>query len=107
MCYCRCKECGWNDTHNSGFHAACKSDPGTFALPDDHGYWKPSRKNIGVSTGTGDSEGNGLVLKSKRRSDLSEVVLQNQGEVTDETFYYFLTDFSKVLDNLKEWGISY
>ena len=57
MCYCRRKECGWNDTHISGFHAAWRHDPGTFSLPDEHYYWKLSQKTVGVATETGASEG--------------------------------------------------
>ena len=38
MCYCRRKECGWNTTHTSVFHAAWKRDTDTFDLPDDHNY---------------------------------------------------------------------
>ena len=40
MCYCRRRECGWNATHTSIFHAAWKHDHIKFALPDDHDYWK-------------------------------------------------------------------
>ena len=41
--------------NTSGFHAACKLDPGNFAFPDNHDYWKLSGKIAGVTTGTGAS----------------------------------------------------
>ena len=101
ICYFCCKECGWNDTHNYGFHDVWKGDSGTFTLSDDHDYWKMSGKTVGVATGTGDSEGNGVGTQSQHCLDLSEVISHHQGEATDATFYFFLADFSKVLDSLK------
>ena len=84
-----------------GFHCACKRDTGTFALPAEYNYWKLPRKTVGAANGTGTSEGSGVGTQSQRRSDLSEVILRHQVEATDATFSSFLTDFSKVLDNLK------
>ena len=71
MCYCCRKECGCNFTHTSGFHSARKRDPGTFALPDDHDYWKLSGKTVGATTVTGSSEGSRVGTQSKLCSDLS------------------------------------
>ena len=101
MCYYRRNECGWNDTHTSGIHAAWKRDPGTFYLPADHYYWKLSGRTIGVATGTGASEGIGVSIQAQRHSALSELISRHQGEATDAKFSSLLTNFSKVLDNLK------
>ena len=101
MWYLRHKECGWNDTHTYVFHAAWKHDPVTFSFSTDHDYCKFSGKTVGVATGTGDSEGNGVGTQSQRCLDIFEVISRYQGEESDATFYYFLTDFSKVLDHLK------
>ena len=90
-----------NNTQTSGFHAAWKHDPGTFALPDYHDYWKLSGKTFGVTTGTGYSEGGGASTTDKLRLALSEVISSHQGEVYDTRFSSFLTELSKVLENLK------
>ena len=99
MFYCRRKECGWNDTHTSGFYAAWKRDPGTFSLTTDHDYWKLSGKTVGVATSIGSSEGGGAVNKYQCRLALSEDISRHQGEATDATFSSSLADFSKLLDN--------
>ena len=101
MCYCHRKDCGWNATHTSRFHAAWKSDYGTFVLTSDHDYWKLSRKTICVATGTGSSEVSGVGTQAQRRLDLYEANLLHQGDATDATFSSFLTEFSNVMDNLK------
>ena len=101
MCYCRRQECGWNTTHISGFHAAWKRYPGTFALIDGHDYWKLSGKTAGVTTGTGASEGGGASTTDQLRLDLSKLIYRHQGEVSDASFSSLLTDFSKVLEILK------
>ena len=81
--------------------AACKCDPGTFALPDVHDYWNLSGNTVGVATDTESSEGSGAGTQSQRHSHLSEVILRNQGEANDTTFSSFLNDFSKMLYHLK------
>ena len=101
MCYFRCQECGWNATHTSVFHANWKRDPGTFAFLSYHDYWKLSGNNVGVATGTGASEGSGAGTQAQRHSDMSGVISSHQVEATDAKFSSFLTDFSKVLGNLK------
>ena len=110
MCYCKRKTCGWNHTHTSGFHASWKRDPSTFSLPSDHDYWKLSGKSVpgsgssgGSNGGTGGGQsdaGQGGALASQR-SALSEVISRHQGESADATFSSFLTDFAKVMENLK------
>ena len=101
MCYCRCKQCGYNTTHTSGFHAAWKRDTGTFDLPDEHDYWKLSGNTDNVTTGTGAYEGGRANTIYQLNLDISEVVSFHQGDTSDAIFSSFLTDFSKVLDNLK------
>ena len=101
MCYCCHQECGWNAAHNYGFHAALMRDPGTFDLPADHDYCKLSGKTVGVVTGSRASEGSGSGTQYQCRSDLSELISNNQGEANDATFPSFLTDFYNLLDNLK------
>ena len=87
MCYFHRKECGWNETHTSEFHAAWKRDPGTFALPADHDYCNLSGKTVGAATGTGASEGSGVVTQAQGCSDFSEVISCHQGEATDATLF--------------------
>ena len=63
MCYFRCKGCGCKANHTSVFHSARKRNPGTFSLPSNHDCCKLSWKTVGVATGTGDSEGSGVVTQ--------------------------------------------
>ena len=101
MCYCRCQECGWNTTHTYVFHAFWKHDPGTFSLPDDRDYWKLSGNIAGVTNVTRAFEGGRAITTYQHRSDLSGLISCHKGEASGEIFSSFLTDFSKVLDNLK------
>ena len=101
MYYYYCQDCGWNTTHTSVFHAAWKHYPGTFAFPDGYEYWKMSGNTYGVSTVTGASEGGGDSTMDQLHSDLSEVISHHQGYASDASLYSFLTDFSKLLENLK------
>ena len=41
---CFCKNCGWNTTHSSGFHAAWIASPSAFRLPDTHPYMQLLKK---------------------------------------------------------------
>ena len=101
MWYFHPKECGWNATHTSVFHADWKRDPGNFPLTAYHDYYKLSVKMFDVATDTGASKGSGVVTQSQRLFALSEVISRHQREATDATFSSLLTDFSKVLNNLK------
>ena len=101
MCYCRCQDYGWNTTHTSGSNAAWKRDNVTFSFPADHAYWNLSGKTDGVETGTVASERGGEGIPPQRRLALPEIISLHQGEDYDAIFSSFLTEFSKVLDNLK------
>jgi hypothetical protein len=37
-----CKQCGWNKTHTSGYHASYVANPRSFSLPAHHTYWGKS-----------------------------------------------------------------
>ena len=107
MCYFWRQECGWNTTHTYGFNAAWKRDPGTFAFPYYHEYWGLSGNTAGITTVAEASEGGGASTTDQHRLDLSEMNSFHQVEASDASFSSFLTDLSKVLDNLKYWVISY
>ena len=82
-----------------------KRDTGTLALNSEHDYWKLSGKTVVVAIGPGSYYGSRAGIQSQLRSDLSKVISLHQGDATDETFSSLLTDFSKVLDNLKMGNI--
>ena len=88
-------------THTSGFHAAWKRDPGTFAFSTDHEYWKLPGNTSGVTTVSGASEGVRLVIQDQQCLDIYEVVSCHQVEAYDASFYSFLSGLSNVLDHSK------
>ena len=69
-------------------------------MTDDHAYWKLSGITASVTTVTGTSEGGGASILHQLCLDNSEVISCHQVETSDARFSSFLTDFSKVLDNL-------
>ena len=106
MCYCKKKECGWNHSHTSGFHAQWKRDTGTFALPADHDYWKlsgqaPSQGAGGATGASGVSQGLGSAISTATKSALSGLVTSHQSNTADAGFSSFLSDFNAVLGSLK------
>ena len=101
MLYFRRQGFGWNTTHTSVFRAAWNRGHGTFVLPYYHEYWKLSGKTSSLATSTGSSEGGGGIITEKLYLGISEVISRHQGEASYAIFSSFLSDFSKVLDNLK------
>ena len=101
MCYCKKSSCGWNKTHTSGFHAAWSREPDSFVLPNDHDFWKHSGQQPGNTSGSGASQGGGANVSAAGRSALAQIISTHQEETTDSSFSAFLSDFSKVLENLK------
>ena len=70
-------------------------------MTDEHDYWKLSGNTASVTTGTGAYEGVGASILDQLLLALSEVISCHQGDTSNARFSSFLTDFSKVLDNLK------
>ena len=60
-----------------------------------------SGKTSGVATITGAYEGFVMSIQDQHLLYLSEVIYSHQGEAYDASFYSFLTDFYKMLENLK------
>ena len=44
ICWCGKKDCGWNTTHTTNFHNACKQNTTAFCSPYNHPYMKSLHK---------------------------------------------------------------